>query len=132
MSLIKANPEAEVRAGFEAVKAGTYPMRVKEVKDRNPEKNDLEVQLEHITPPEQLVGTAGEPLKGQPSGVFDYIMLADDKQWKLRQITEAAGLPWVDYDPVVELQGRELEVVLKTEDYQGELRNKVGRYVVPK
>ncbi len=130
--LIKVNPAAEVSAGFEAVKATTYRMRIKEVTDRNPDKNDLEVKLEHTTPASELVGVAGLPLKGQAGQVFDYIMLAEDKQWKLRAITEAAGLPWGDYDPVIDLPGREVDVALKVEMYEGEARNKVGRYVVPK
>ena len=130
--LIRVNPAAEVSTGFEAVKTGNYRMRIKQVTDRNPEKNDLEVVLEHTLTAAELAGTAGLPLKGQPSGVYDYIMLAEDKQWKLRAITEAAGLPWGDYDPVIDLPGREVDVVLKTEPYEGELRNKVGRYVVPK
>jgi len=132
MALINVNPEAEVKTGFETVKAGTYPMRIKEIKDRNPEKNDLEVQWEHVTPVGELTGISGEPLKGQPSGVYDYIMLSPDKQWKLRMLTEAASLPWTDYDPVVDLQGVEVEVVLKLEAYEGEQRNKVARYVIPK
>jgi hypothetical protein len=71
-------------------------------------------------------------LKGLAGGIFDYIPLADDKQWKLRTITEAAGLPWGDYDPEVDLPGREITVVVKVEQYEGEWKNKVGRYVIPK
>lgn len=132
MGAFNANPQAEVSAGFEAVKAGTYRMRVKECKDRSSEgKQDYEVKLEHTLPKEELVGVEGSPLKGMPSTVYDYLMTAPDKQWKLRSITEAAGLPWQDYDPVTELIGRELDVVVKVEPYNGENRNKVARYVVP-
>lgn len=130
--LIKVNPQAEASANFETVKAGTYRMRVKAIKDRNPEKNDLEVQLEHTLTASELLGVSGAPLKGVPGTVFDYVMLAEDKQWKLRALTEAAGLPWGDFDPTIDLQGRELDVTLKVEMYEGEPRNKVGRYVVPK
>ncbi len=133
MALINPNPNAEVSTGFTPVKAGTYRMRIKEVTDRNPEKNDLRVVLEHVAPAAELSGIDGEALKGQPGSCFDYIMLDYEKQWKLRQITEAAGLPWgPEYDPVVELQGRELDVIIKLEEYNGEQRNKVTRYVVPK
>lgn len=131
MGLINVNPEAEVSTGFEVVKATTYPVRIKEVTDRNPEKNDLKVVMEHITPASELVNPQGEPLKGQAGSLYDYVMLAADKQWKLRAITEAAGLEWSDYDPVVDLPGREVTVVVKTDPYEGELRNKVARYVVP-
>ena len=132
MGRINVNPEAEVSTGFEAVKAGTYRMRIKEVIDRNPEKNDLRIVLEHTTPAVELYGISGEPLKGQPSSVFDYIMLDPAKQWKLRALTEAVGLPWEDYDPIVELTGREVDVILKLEEYNGEQNNKVNRYIVPK
>lgn len=131
--LIHANPAAEASKEFEAVKPGTYVLRIKEVKDRNSEgKNDLEVSMEHTTPNAELIGLNNEPIKGIPQGLFDYVMLADDKQWKLRQITEAAGLAWTDYDPVVDLQGKEVTVVLKNEMYEGQMKNKVVRYVLPK
>jgi hypothetical protein len=129
--LVNVNPSVEVKSGFETVKPGTYRMRIKSVEDRNPEKNDLKVTLE-FTDPSTLLGLDGQALKGQAGSLFDYVMLDNDKQWKLRMITEAAGLPWANYDPVVELPGRELDVAVKTEAYEGEQRNKVGRYVVPK
>jgi len=132
MALLNVNPAAEVSASFESVKAGVYRVRVKEVVDRNPEKNDLKVSFEHLTPTSELVNPAGEALKGIPGALIDYVMLADDKQWKLRSLTEACGLAWQNYDPIVELPGCELDVTVKIEMYEGEPRNKVGRYVVPK
>ena len=39
---------------------------------------------------------------------------------------------WADYDPVVDLPGRELDVVVRNETYEEVLRNRVGRYVIPK
>ena len=128
--IVNVNPDAEVSVGFEAVKPGTYPVRITEIKDRNPEKNDLEVTLEHTTPKESLLGLTDDVLKGQASRLKDYIMLAPEKHWKLRAITEAAGLPWQDYDPETELLGREINVVIKLEEYMGEQRNKVARYIV--
>jgi len=131
MALLNVNPNAEVKAGFETVKAGTYRVRIKEVEDRNPEKNGLQVTMEY-SDPTTLLGLTGEPLKGQAGSLFDYIMLAQDKQWKLRMITEACGLPWTNFDPVVDFPGRELDVVVKLEEYEGEQRNKVARYVIEK
>lgn len=130
MAIINVNPAAEVKTGFAPVKPGTYLMRIKEVTDRNPEKNDLKLVLEFVSPASELLGVDNEPLKGNAGSLFDYIMLADDKQWKLRQLTEACGLPWQAYDPLVELPGRELKVVVKTEVYEDETRNKVSRYYV--
>jgi hypothetical protein len=131
MSLLNVNPEAEVSVGFTPVRPGTYRMRIKEVTDRNPAKNDLKLVLEHVSPISELLGIDGEVLKGNPGSCFDYVMLDFEKQWKLRQVVEAAGLPWANLD-TMDLQGKELDVIIKLEEYNGEQRNKVARYVVPK
>ena len=132
MAVFNANPAAEVKAAFAPVKPGTYLMRIKDVIDRNPEKNDLKIQLEFVQPASELLGIDNKPFEGSLGTVFDYIMLADDKQWKMRQLTEACGLTWGSYDPVVELPQKELSVVLKTEVYNAITSNKVVRYVVAK
>lgn len=139
MAIIKANPEAEVSVGFSTVKAGTYRMRIKEVEDRNPDKNDLKVTLEWILPASELLGVDNAPLKGNSGNLFDYVSLdgsldekGKSKQWKLRTLTEAVGLSWSDYDPVVDLPGKELDVIVKLDTYEGEQKNKVSRYVIPK
>lgn len=129
MALINANPDAELKPEFEAVQAGKYRMRIKTVEDRNPEKNDLKMTLEFVDPAMNLTNLAGQPCKAV-GNLFDYVMLAEDKQWKLRQLTESAGLPWGSYDPVVDLPGKELEVQIKLEAYEGEQKNKVARYIV--
>lgn len=130
MSLIKANPAAEVSVGFETIRPGTYRMRIKAVENRNPAKNDLKLTLEYVDT-SALIGLTGEPLKGNAGNLFDYIMLADDKQWKLRQVVEACGMTWQDLDEQ-DLVGKECDVTVKLETYEGEQRNKVARYVVVK
>ena len=130
MAIINVNPSAEVKTGFAPVRPGTYMVRIKSVEDRNPEKNDLKVILEFVDPAAVLFGIDGEPLKGNAGSLFDYVMLDPEKQWKLRQLTEACGLPWQAFDPTVELVGRELYAIVKTEPYEGEIKNKISRYVV--
>jgi hypothetical protein len=56
-------------------------------------------------------------------------MLDNEKQWKLRQIVEACGMPWANLDEQ-DLVGKELFAIVKTEPYEGEIKNKVSRYVV--
>ena len=118
MARFTANPDAEVSVGFSAVKAGTYQMRITDVVDRNPEgKNDIQVKLEFVQPASELFGVDNLPLKGQASSIFDYISLdgspdpksGRSRQWKLRTLTGAVGLPWGDYD-TEELRGREVTV----------------------
>lgn len=131
MAMLNVNPEAEVKTGFSTVKPGTYVIRIKEITDRNPEKNDLKVVFEFVQPAAELVGLDNLPLKGNAGSLFDYVMLDSDKQWKLRQLTEACGLPWQAFDPLLEFPGKEVSAVVKTEAYEGEIRNKISRYVVP-
>jgi len=131
MAIISVNPSAEVKTGFAPVKPGTYQVRIKSVEDRNPEKNDIKIVYEFVQPASELIGIDNEPLKGNAGSLFDYIMLDNEKQWKLRQLTEACGLPWAAYDPLVELPGREVYVVVKIEEYNSEMKNKITRYVVP-
>lgn len=132
--MFKVNPDAEVKSGFPTFKPGTYTMRIKAVVDRSPEKNDFKVTLE-FADVSQLITLDGQQFNGSVEGagnLFDYVMQDPEKQWKLRQLTEAAGLPWSDFDPTVDLIGREVQVVVKTEAYEGEQKNKVARYVLPK
>jgi hypothetical protein len=130
MAMLNVNPEAEVKTGFAAVKPGTYELRIKEVTDRNPEKNDLKVVLEFCAPTSELSGIDNQPLKGNAGSLFDYVMLENDKQWKLRQLAEACGMPWEAFDPVVEFPGKTMFAIVKTELYEGEMKNKISRYVV--
>lgn len=134
MGILHVNPAAEAKSDFPTFQPGMYRMRIKEVQDRSPEKQDYKITLE-FADVTQLVKLDGAPYTGSAEGagnLFDYVMQDAEKQWKLRQLTEAAGLPWSDYDPTVELVGKEVEVKVGTEEYQGELKNKIKRYVLPK
>lgn len=129
MAMINVNPEAEVKTGFAPVKPGTYQVRIKEVTNRNPEKNDLKVVFEYVQPASELLGVDNLPLKGNAGSLFDYVMLDTEKQWKLRQLVEACGMPWSNFDEM-DLQGKECYAIIKTELYEGETKNKINRYVV--
>jgi hypothetical protein len=141
MGVLRVNPEAEVSVGFPVLKPGVYRMRIKEVEDRSADpsnpKDDYKVTL-GFADVSQLVLNDGTPYLGTIEGagsLFDYVMQAQDKQWKLRTLTEACGLPWADYDPVVDLPGKEVDVKVKLEEYpkgSGDLKNKVDRYIIEK
>jgi hypothetical protein len=138
MAVLNVNPAAEAGSEFPVFQPGTYHMRVKEVTDRsidpsNP-KQDFKVVLEYVDP-SALILVNGQPYEGKADAagsLFDYIMQAPDKQWKLRQISDAAGLQWVDQDFTQTLVGQELDVKVKIEEYQGEQKNKVSRYLAVK
>jgi hypothetical protein len=126
MARIEVNLDTQV-SNFVAVAKGTYPMTITAVKDRRADgKQDLEIRLEHVTPAVELTGLDGQPLKGQPSGLFMYLQLATDKQWKLRQVVEAAGLTWGALDTDDLLQ-KTVNVVVDIEEYNGEMKNRATR-----
>ena len=131
MALINVNMDAELKPQFETVQAGSYNMRIKEAEDYTSQKGTemIKLTLEFVEPPMNLTNLEGQPCKAV-GNIFDYIMLDADKQWKLRQLTEAVGLPWGNYDPIAELPQKEVKVQLKLEAYEGNQTNKVGRYII--
>lgn len=141
MAVLNVNPKAESKSEFPVFAPGTYRMRIKDVKDRSetPDegkepKPDYKLTLEYVDP-SQLVTIDGKPFTGSLDGagnLFDYVMQDPEKQWKLRQLADAAGLSWENQDFTQTLLGRELDVKVKTEIYEGEQKNKVGRYIIPK
>lgn len=135
MGILQVNPAAEAGSDFPTFQPGVYRMRIVEVTDRSIEgKADYKVKLS-FADQSQLVLLTGQAYAGSLEGagsLFDYVMQAPDKQWKLRQLTEACGLPWEAQDFTQSLVGREVDVKVKTEKYEGEDKNKVARYVAAK
>ena len=132
------NPEAEAKAAFDVVQPGTYRMRVKEITDKKPDGSVLQsekgnkyfkVQLEYVDP-SGLTKIDGSPAKN-PGGVFDNGLVYEPKesQGRLRNFVEACGVSWADAGDEQILVGKEVDVKIKVDEYQGEKTNKVGRYL---
>ena len=133
------NPEAEASASFDVVAPGAYQMRI--------EGSD---NMDAVTPFTSKAGnecikvrlvfadpSAATKINGSPAtnpgSVIDagLVISPADKQGKLRSLCEAAGLDWNMMNDTDDLIGRELTVKLKVEQYNGEDKNGVARYVVP-
>ena len=75
-----------------------------------------------------------DTIKGLPAknlgSIIDNSILTEpaDKQGKLRGLVEAVGLPWSDFD-TEQLAGMEVLAKVDIEEYKGEQRNVVRRYV---
>ena len=91
----------------------------------------IEWTLKFVEPADSLTGVDGQPLKGQPSNIRLRTMLSPELQWKLRGLVEAALGEWRDFDES-ELYGKEVEVRINEEDYEGQIRNNAGRVIIPK
>ena len=127
----EVDPSAEAQTGFEDVKPGTYPMRIVEATEgvgQSSGEPNIKWRLEHVTSKDQLVNQGGKPLTGTPGGLFYYTNLTVGKQGMLRALVEAALGEWRSAESD-ELLGKEVQVVVKNENYNGELRNKVARIV---
>lgn len=132
MPRITVNPKAEV-SQFNPVKASTYQMKIVGSEQKSSDKGNDYIQwtLAFVDAPDQLMGIDGQPLKGLPSQVRLITMLGAELQWKLRGIVEAALGSWRDFDED-ELYGKEVEVKVSEDEFEGTIRNRADRVIVPK
>lgn len=130
MPQLNANPNAEVNLAFDVVKPGTYRMRVKEITEFTASSGNTcwRVRLE-FTDPSSLSKEDGTPVKNAGTLLDSSLVVSPaEKQGKLRGFVEACGLPWANLDSD-DLIGREVDCNIKIEEYQGEKKNSVGRYL---
>lgn len=132
MPRVTVNPNAEV-SQFNPVKAGTYRLKItgSEQKQSQAGNDYIEWTLKFVDPADSLTGVDGQPLKGQPSNIRLRTMLSPELQWKLRGLVEAALGSWRDFDED-ELYGKEVEVSIKEEPFEGVIRNTAGRVIIPR
>lgn len=123
---ITVDPNAEA-TGFGYVEAGEYRLRVvscewKKTKDYPYLKWELELVDTNIK------ATDG---KSQPGHVFENTTLkAEGKnpQFRLRQICDALGLDWGDFE-TEDVKGMELDAQLGIKEYQGKMSNEVNKFI---
>jgi len=140
MARITANPQAEADAGFDIAAPGIYPMRIEGSKNMaaitefdsktTAGNRGLKIRLVFADP------TAVNTIKGMPAknlgSIIDNSILISppEKQGKLRSLVEAAGLPWADFD-TEQLEGMTVQAKVDIEEYKGEQRNVIRRYLKP-
>jgi len=120
---ITVNPSTEA-SSFGYVPAGKYKLRVVKVTHTTGEKTDyLKWEFELADP--NLKSTDG---KSKPGHIFENTMLREDIQFKLRGVIDALGMEWADFD-TENVAGAELEANLKIGEYEGVMRNEIGRFI---
>ena len=140
MARITVNPQAEANAAFDIAAPGSYRMRIEgspnfpgvsEFDSKStPGNKGLKIRLVFADP------TAVTTLKGTPAknlgSVIDQSVVTypAEKQGKLRSLVEACGLAWEDFD-TDQLVGKELQANIGIEEYNGETKNVVKRYLKP-
>ena len=125
---INVNPNAEV-SQFNPVKAGTYSLRIEAVEQlEGPKGPYLKWRMAITTSTDEICGIDGEALKGAPSSIFAITSLIPEAQFKLRQLVEAAGLAWDDFD-TEDLLGKEISAKVDERTYEGTVSNEVKVYL---
>lgn len=130
MPRLNANPTVEANAAFDLVKPGEYTMRVEEVSEFTSQSGNTcwKARLSYANPAEttKLDGTPA----ANPGQIFDngLVVFPPEKQGKVRSFVEALGRSWADLDSD-ELIGLECTVKVGLEEYNGEQRNVVKRYL---
>lgn len=139
MPLVTPNPNAEADSGFECAQPGVYNLRI-EGSANFPDLQEftskagnkcLKVRLvfaDHTS----ITTDKGTPAKNLNSIIEQSLVLEPaEKQGKLRAFVESAGLVWDTFTDTDMLHGLEVKAKVGIEEYNGEKRNVVQRYVKP-
>lgn len=138
MAKITVNPQAEASASFDIARPGVYRMRVEgsanfpAVQEFVSEKGNTCIKVRSVyADPTAVLKENGDPAK-LPGSIIDssLVIAPADKQGKLRSFVEACGLSWSDFD-TDNLVGLEFEAMIGVEEYKGEKKNVIKRYLKP-
>ncbi len=120
---ITVDPNTEV-SGFGYVEAGKYQLRIVKCEQiTGPKAEYLKWEFELVD--SNLPSVTG---KGKPGHIFENTTLKVGAQFKLRQLTDALGIPWADLDTDAML-GTEFEAQLDIKEYEGIFSNEVKKYI---
>ena len=127
---IQVDPKADA-GGFGYVEAGRYTLRVKGVEQVTKPGSSfpyLKWNFEFADPNVQSVPVDGKVLKA--GNVFENTTLStvNNGQFRLKQLCEALGLVWGDFD-TDDTIGMEFEAQLGIKEYEGTLSNEVKKYI---
>lgn len=120
---ITVDPNTDA-SGFGYVEAGKYTLRVVKVEEKEgPAGPYLNWSFE-LTDPN--VKTADG--KGKPGNIFEITTLKVGAQFRLRQLTDALGVEWGDFD-TDNVIGSEFDAQVDIREYQGTLSNCIKKYI---
>lgn len=127
---IQVDPKADA-GGFGYVEAGRYTLRVKGVEQVTKPGSSfpyLKWNFEFADPNVQSVPVDGKVLKA--GNVFENTTLStvNNGQFRLKQLCEALGLVWGDFD-TDDTIGMEFEAQLGIKEYEGTFSNEVKKYI---
>ena len=124
---ITVDPSTEA-GGFGYADAGRYELRIAGCEQKQKDGGEfpyLNWKMEFVDPNIQ----ASDP-KFKVGMIFEITTLkpTDNAQFKLRQLCEACGVVWGDFD-TDELIGATFEAELGHDEYNGTIKNVVKKYI---
>ncbi len=131
------NPNAEASASFDVVKPGIYKMRIEgsenfpAISEFTSKEGNPCLKARFVFADRGSLSKLDGSPANNPGAVIDAgLSLLPEKQGKLRSLVEACGLSWGSFSGNTdELLGKELDVKIKTDTYEGEIKNSIARYM---
>lgn len=122
---VTVNPDAQASSDFGYAAPGDYTLRIKDCKEKTKPGGEwpyLEWQFVFADPNVKAVE------EGKAVGsVFEVTSLKPDAQFNLRDLCEALGLTWGDFDTDV-TKGMEFRARVGTEIYNKRIKNVIEKY----
>lgn len=127
---VTVNPDAQASGEFSYAAPGEYSLRVKSCEEKKKDGSEypyLVWVLEFSDPNVRGVekNNAGQPLK--VGNIFENTSLNPTAQFRLRDLCEAMGKAWGDFD-TTECIGQEVRAKVGIETYNGKIKNVVDRF----
>lgn len=137
MAILVPNPQAEADAGFDVAQPGTYRLRVEgsanfpAATEFTSKSGNTCLKLRLVfADPTAVTTTKGSPAKNLGSIIEQSLVISPaEKQGKLKSCVESAGIDWLSFTDTDMLVGKEVNCLVGLEDYNGETRNVIKRYL---
>lgn len=123
---ITVNPDAQASGNYGYAAAGDYVLRVVKCEQKTATYPYLNWSFEFADKSVQAV-EAGKQL----GSIFEITTLKPEAQFRLRDLCEALGLTWGDFD-TDEVIGLEGTAHVKIDEYEGKLKNVIDSWVPKK
>ena len=123
---VTVNPDAQASQEFGYAAPGEYTLRIKKVDEKRKTGGEwpyLQWELEFADPNVKAVEA-----DKRVGAIFEITSLKPDAQFSLRNICEALGLTWGDFDTDA-VTGRECRAKVSIKEYNGRLSNEVERFL---